>query len=176
MTSASTTSILKPANFTFWAQNQTFYNQYAPWYAPHFEVFRNSSCFTGTADIVIPATKFVLPYDYTYIEQSGSFLDAAAIPTINAYDSVWFVNPFNQSACLWRKGQQQKELTCIGGSGCIEGTTKSFGQAYDHALIIGTPDVSQASTVVQNSASSTAAKIPFVKFVCFLVTVALLVM
>lgn len=146
-------SILHPSNYTFWAENQTYYNQYAPWYAAHLEVFRNASCFTGTADIVIPATRYVLPYEYTYESEIGVL--NAKIPTIEEGDSVWFVNPFNQTACLWKDGNQKKDLTCIGGGGCLESIQDKFGGPYDRAVIVATPDGSQAVDIVSNGARRT---------------------
>lgn len=127
-------------NLTFFENLNIGNNQY-PWYVPQMAIF-NGSCFKGETKSVVPTTYF--PQGDKPFNK-----DQATAISLSENNSIWFINPFNYTLCLFRN--DKKGYACVGGGTCL-GSDFETGTVYNRALIVANNDTTLSSRYLTSSA------------------------
>lgn len=156
-------------NLTYFDNLNIGNNQY-PWYVPQVAITTNGTCYEGETTSVRPTTFF--PQDNKPFDKE----QATAI-NLSENSTVWFINPFNYTLCLFRN-DKKGNTSCISGSSvCLSSLLNNQPDTiYNRALIVANNDTTLASRYLTSSARKLKSTVYLPAFFWLLMTIVVAVL
>lgn len=151
-------------NLTYFDNLNIGNNQY-PWYVPQVAITTNGTCFKGETTSIRPITFF--PQDNKPFDK-----EQATPINLSENSTVWFINPFNYTLCLFRN-DKKGDTSCISGTSvCLGGLQPSQPDTiYNRALIIANNDTTLTSSYFASSARKLKSTVYIPAFIWLLLTI-----
>ena len=151
-------------NLTYFDNLNIGNNQY-PWYVPQIAISTNGTCYEGATTSVRPITFF--PQENKPFDK-----DQATAINLSENSTVWFINPFNYTLCLFRN-DKKGNTSCISGSSvCLSRLLNNQPDTiYNRAFIVANNDTTLASQYLTSSARRLKSTVYLPVVVCLLLSI-----